>query len=125
MLHALLEHERDPMVLLPPAKFIEKATKRFEEYGKQVAPSIWNQTMQCCVKRIARGDFTTAVIFLRHAYTGAGLANIADAQKDMADIVREFFPCAPPGWTVYGEGVLQKALPLYKQVRRITGGRNG
>ena len=99
MLKALLRHEPDPAILLPPARFIAVATERFMERGSQVDPTIWNQTMRTSAQMIVRGNFNAAVIWLRHAYTGAGLAcTPAAAYQEMSDLVRYFFPCAPDTW---------------------------
>jgi hypothetical protein len=99
MLRALLEYDPDPAVLLPPARFIEEATRRFTQHGKQVDPTIWNKTMMCCARMLGRADFSGAATFLRHAYTGAGLTLSAQAAYvEMADMVRHFFPVAPQGW---------------------------
>lgn len=99
MLQALFDDEPDPAILLPPARFIEYATKRFGERGKRVDPVIWNQTMRTSAKMVLRGDFNSATVWMRHAYTGAGLALTPDeAYSEMCGMVRHFFPCAPRAW---------------------------
>jgi len=99
MLKALMVAEPDPAVLLPPAKFIERATQRFEAHGHTVDPTVWRQTMRTSAKMLMRADFAGAITWLRHAYTGAGLALTPEAAyHEMADLVRGFFPCAPEHW---------------------------
>lgn len=111
MLKALFKDEPSPAILLPPVRFIEFATKRFEERGRRVDPLIWRQTMMTSAKMVLRGQFNTAAVWLRHAYTGAGLAlTPQEAYGEMASMVRHFFPCAPRGWTDVGKVNEKKVL---------------
>ena len=99
MLKALLQQEPDPSIILPAAKFMDTANKLFGTHGQRIDPLIWTRSMQTIAKLILKGNFHTAVIFLRHACTGAGLARDPDgAYAAMTSVVREFFPNAPATW---------------------------
>lgn len=95
MLKALLASQPDIGVLLPPARFIELATTRFEAAPGQVDQRAWTMTMQSAFRHLAQGRVDSAIEWLRHAYSGAGLATPDDAYREMADVFRAFYPSAP------------------------------
>lgn len=121
--------EADPAVLMPSAKFIEIATARYKREGQRVDPNVWALTMRSSFRHLLHGRVETAVEWLRHAYTGAGLATPDDARREMCDIIREFYPCAPvtyvPNAELWPPSLMQRALEFTKTKRRTPRNEGG
>jgi len=130
MLNKLRERDGlQPSQLLPPAKFMEVAHKRYVADGGRADTTIWRQTMTTCGRFLISGRFDQAVLWLRHAYSGTFGLKPDQVLRAMADVVREFFPCSPEPTDaptpVYGESLLQKALPVWRDVQMIEGSAPG